>query len=354
MAENVNPERAVHASLSAAIHDAQTLLAFASQSGAGVGDEVVKTVVETASLAAGGHVTEESETAFWKALNMLAKAVAPVSVSSLRATLDPDAGGTTTVFGVAVSRGSLARRAVRWYTGIAILTLLLLLVLQIYWLFGTSLTSDIQKFERDIADADAKLWALQKVASAPQGVPRGASAGKSVDTREHQEIQVLKPRIEDLELRKASAYRLLGIWSGPWESVAGIRSPEVEGEDPAKEKARGRIALHHSSLFVLLEVLQRYFLPLLYGLLGTCVYVLRTLASEIKARTYSEASNIGFRIRLYLGTLGGMVIAWFVSPESSDGLLRSLSPFALAFLSGYSVELLFAAMDRFLSAFTSR
>ncbi len=353
MAENVNPGQAAHPSLSAAIHDAQTLLAFASQSGAAVGDEVVKTIVETASLAAGGSVTEERETAFWKALNTLTKAVAPVSVSSLRATLDPDAGGTTSVFGVAVSRGSPARRAVRWYTGIAIVTLLLLLVLQIYWLFGTSLTSDIQKFNQDIADADAKLWALQKVASAPQGVPRRASAGKSVDTPEDQEIQVLKLQIENLGLRKASAYRLLKVWSGPWEGVAGIVSADGDGDDPAKDEVRENIARQQAS-FVVLEVLLRYFLPLLYGLLGTCVFVLRTLASEIKARTYSEASNIGFRIRLYLGTLGGMVFAWFVTPEAADGLFKSLSPFALAFLAGYSVELLFAAMDRFLTAFTSK
>jgi hypothetical protein len=102
------------------------------------------------------------------------------------------------------------------------------------------------------------------------------------------------------------------------------------------------------------DVLQRYLRPLLYGLLGTCVYVLRTLSSSITSRTYSEACNIGFRIRLYLGMLGGMVIAWFVIPDSKDGLFMSLSPFALAFLAGYGVEVLFAAMDRIISAFATK
>jgi hypothetical protein len=89
-------------------------------------------------------------------------------------------------------------------------------------------------------------------------------------------------------------------------------------------------------------------------LLGSCVYILRTLSAEIRSRTYSEESNIGFQIRLYLGMLGGMVIAWFVAPDASEGLFKSLSPFALAFLAGYSVELLFSAMDKLLSAFTSK
>jgi hypothetical protein len=53
-----------------------------------------------------------------------------------------------------------------------------------------------------------------------------------------------------------------------------------------------------------------------------------------------------------LGMLGGMVVAWFVAPTAADGLFKSLSPFALAFLAGYSIELVFAAMDRFIAAFT--
>ncbi|WP_395011407.1 hypothetical protein [Undibacterium sp.] len=84
------------------------------------------------------------------------------------------------------------------------------------------------------------------------------------------------------------------------------------------------------------------------------MYVLRTLSFEISTCIYTEASNIGFRIRLSLGTLGGMVFAWFVIPEKNDNVLQSLSPFALAFLAGYSVEILFAAMDRFLVAFTNK
>jgi hypothetical protein len=34
-------------------------------------------------------------------------------------------------------------------------------------------------------------------------------------------------------------------------------------------------------------------------------------------------------------------------------MFKAISPFALAFLAGYSVEVLFAAMDRFIAAFSS-
>ena len=43
-----------------------------------------------------------------------------------------------------------------------------------------------------------------------------------------------------------------------------------------------------------------------------------------------------------------------MTPDIADGLFKSLSPFALAFLAGYSIELVFSAMDRFLTAFTSK
>ena len=53
-----------------------------------------------------------------------------------------------------------------------------------------------------------------------------------------------------------------------------------------------------------------------------------------------------------MGTLSGLAITWFFQPTAE--LFKSLSPLAVAFLSGYSVEVLFAAMDRFVGAFSTK
>jgi hypothetical protein len=53
--------------------------------------------------------------------------------------------------------------------------------------------------------------------------------------------------------------------------------------------------------------------------------------------------------RLLLGGLSGLVIGWFIDPSS----VKTASPFALAFVAGYSVELLFSIMDKIIAALSS-
>ncbi|MDQ1277058.1 MAG: hypothetical protein QG555_97 [Thermodesulfobacteriota bacterium] len=102
----------------------------------------------------------------------------------------------------------------------------------------------------------------------------------------------------------------------------------------------------------ILTGLQGYLLPLLTGLLGAWTYTLRSLSSEIRNLTYTGKSRIRYHVRAVLGMLCGLAITWFVQPGAA--ILKSLSSFALAFLAGYSVEILFAVMDRFVGAFSGK
>ena len=52
--------------------------------------------------------------------------------------------------------------------------------------------------------------------------------------------------------------------------------------------------------------------------------------------------------------LGGLAVGWFVTPEQSSGAFMALSPLAMAFLAGYSIELLFTAMDTLIGAFAGK
>lgn len=326
-----------------AIRDAQVILSHTAKMGTTLDPEMVKKIVDIGSLATTQEISVDQEADFWLQKNKLSKAVAPLNIESLHALTAPESGGWI------LGPSSQARKAELRYRWYAIVALFFLLVFQIYWLFGSSVTSEIAKTDKELNEAYAKQLVAKKLV--PQQSTKTKSTGSAVtnsDDTKSEELQVLNAQVETFEMRQQSGYRLLEEWAWPWSWL--VPESNCGNDTKAREEIRMNAARFQTGLTIL-EVFQRYILALLYGFLGACVFVLRTLSDEIKAWTYSETSDIRFRIRLYLGTLGGMVIAWFVAPESSSGLLKSLSPFALAFVAGYNVELLFAAMDKVIAAF---
>jgi hypothetical protein len=114
-----------------------------------------------------------------------------------------------------------------------------------------------------------------------------------------------------------------------------------------------QVALESAS--TALKSMSAYILPLQYGLVGATAYVLRTLGKEISDVTYTVVSNVRFLLRLILGMLSGISIGLILTPEKQPETVVpiAVTPLAMAFLGGYSVELLFSAMDRLISAFSS-
>lgn len=94
-------------------------------------------------------------------------------------------------------------------------------------------------------------------------------------------------------------------------------------------------------------------LPVLYGLLGASVYLLRRYLGQTNLEM---DPNFGMRayLRLGLGGIAGLAIGWFWTPSSAkagmDVASLTTAPFALAFLGGFSIELLFSILDRILAA----
>lgn len=68
--------------------------------------------------------------------------------------------------------------------------------------------------------------------------------------------------------------------------------------------------------------------------------------------TSTPETNTQLQLRLYLGAVSGLAIAWFVNPDTAPSIAKSIAPFALAFLGGYSVEIIFSAMDNLINAFS--
>jgi hypothetical protein len=103
-----------------------------------------------------------------------------------------------------------------------------------------------------------------------------------------------------------------------------------------------------------LEFVAAYLLPVLYGLLGACAFVLRQLCEDVSTLRFADDSRVRYTLRLNIGVLGGLAVGWFIDPTAEGSVVANLSPLALAFVAGYGSDLLFAVLDRIVGAFSTQ
>jgi hypothetical protein len=90
-------------------------------------------------------------------------------------------------------------------------------------------------------------------------------------------------------------------------------------------------------------------LPVLYALLGTCAYLLRTFEQQMAARTFMP--SVANSARFLIAGIGGAVVGLF-SNNFTIAQGTSISPLAIAFLVGYAVDVFFSFLEGLLQAFT--
>ncbi len=107
------------------------------------------------------------------------------------------------------------------------------------------------------------------------------------------------------------------------------------------------------------NLLVSWMLPGLYGLLGACVFLMRDLLRVNGLSTPHGDARIvdllSLLLRVALGGLAGIIIGWFwvptsATPNSSAISVSSIS-FGVAFLAGFSIDSLFALLDRLIKNF---
>jgi hypothetical protein len=89
-----------------------------------------------------------------------------------------------------------------------------------------------------------------------------------------------------------------------------------------------------------------WILPSLFGALGAIIFHLRVILDPLRP----DPGPIRILHRVVLGSLSGMVLAWFWIPESGAGIdLSSIGfgLFALSFIFGFSLDVFFTMLDRF-------
>jgi len=104
------------------------------------------------------------------------------------------------------------------------------------------------------------------------------------------------------------------------------------------------------------NLLVSWMLPGLYGLLGACVFLMRELLVLDKTRSDARIVDmLSLLLRIALGGLAGIIVGWFWVPTSpnpaSSAIEVSSVSFGVAFLAGFSIDSLFALLDRLLKNF---
>jgi hypothetical protein len=297
----------------------------------------IETIVHVNDLLANEKTIGASKQAeFLSAYTRLAQLIIPVTIESLSVFFDKDGNRLNATF---------ADRAVRRYTILAFVTFLLLSATQIFWTVGSGLISDLTDAKSQFDAVSVQFLPYLHLTekwdpSKPMPPP--------LSTEERTTERALGQQVESsLEIMR-------GYYAGlvNWNHLAWHRAARDSSEEPDYQEysfiisagESQQIATDTASAKFALQAIQTFILPLFYGLLGSLIYILRRLSSEIRSVTYLPYND--YRLRIPTGALAGVAIGWMFNSSDVTGPLKSLPPLALAFLAGYSVELLFTGLDR--------
>jgi len=322
--------------------------------------ELLGRLTSARELHSQGQLGKENEVEFFTDFGALTAAFRPVTIGSLQDSQSSSVSSARRYFlcGPFISNPT---SIVRRFSICAILSLVMLLYAQIVWVSGTTIMTEFQKISVQWGKVNEDLAASEK---STESKPSDTNPGIRAQDDEQVKIQILDQRQLDLEQKADAFVSLVDRWGDFTIGSVAL------AEKSSKEAAATRIMSHKTSTDlkfastgIVLNIYSTYFLPLLYGLMGACCYMLREIILQIRQKTFRSDTEMSYWVRLFLGVLAGLAIGWFLrsEPETAAGAtankdvgsVLSLAPMALSFLAGYSVELLFTAMDRLVAAFGS-
>jgi hypothetical protein len=289
------------------------------------------------------------------AFRTLAEAVAPVTPASIQASLKRY-GHPVGLFRKQKSLSTIEITR-RWYYAIA--ACIILFVFQALWIVGSNLLSALPKPPADEETIMARI--ITKASPTEQG----SSDYSPWLIRRRSAVDALTPWVKLTKFLDFDDWKWLH-WHWKWLQWPQPSKPEKHNtntgdpksvqSDPAVPKVALDIIRQDTQITEVknrMDLLQQFILPLLYGWIGALAYILRSLSEQIRLWTYRKENSVLCDLRMLLGMVAGLAIGWFFKPSGTEvNGVGLVSPFALAFLAGYSVDLLFTVMDRVVATFS--
>ena len=319
-------------------------------------------------------ITTEAEVKFSTAYRKLAALMLPVTVESLRDTEDSQVDSNRPFF--KRLQFSKVKQITLLLPLLAIFLILLILGSEIIQSIFISGLQDISAKEKQFEEVALELKEIEKQLTPlseieeftmPEKLSETKNKGLKFEELEVQQSAILSQKsqltkqLQDKQTQLNDKLEELGN-----DIVARLKSlkaiwdnlliyPLFFKRDQHQDEWVGDLELTiliKTKFAIITEVLNRL-LPILYGALGATAYFLRMLIPHIRNRTFNKKHSGSISVRICLGMLSGIAIQWFFSNDQQQAQIfeRALSTSALAFLAGYSVDLLFNIMDRFLVGF---
>jgi hypothetical protein len=339
------------------IEDAQSLMNFAAANAQKIDDDVRDPLIDAADAVARGTPDLASEQSFYKAYEALTAKTAPVTAETLVAstTVLPDWGKLFSRAGFWASCKDLTLG--RFFDALvfAIVLLSACIALNYYSLGSTALqsyrdlTPQYTQAETDYAkDQDLRTLRQESAAKVtPAAADASDLAHKNLLDADRQ-VKQDEANITRIRAQQDSYADRLQRWTRMpcnYRLTAWAMCPSV-GADRLASIDVAETAVTRMSAIIL---------PLLLGWLGAQAFVLRKMASDISTHAFAKSSSIHHIVRISLGALAGVASTWLLTPALVGGdELKHLPPWALAFIAGYGIELVFAFMDRIIAAFVTK
>jgi hypothetical protein len=313
--------------------DADALLYYAVSSGRDVGGAIRDPIVRThRAMTERKPVTTEEEADFLAAYAKLAAMVHPTTAATLRAT----SRSVRRPLLWRLFSQELISDAQRVAYRFGLMALILIVIIGgAEWTrtFINSVVTDQAEYTRVLEELRTTRAAqkrfVEQIALLDRDRQGAADALRASLVRQREELDVRVQLLDDREAglsRRIQAgyetlYRILPFVN--WNELRNVITPVA-------------------------TIAAVLVLPVLYGALGTCAFVLRTVYAEMVDRSFDGRRTGEFMVRIFLGMLSGVSLQWLLVREG-QAIPGGVTPAVLAFLGGYGVELLFAAIDRILS-----
>ena len=390
--------------LDVAMKDVELLVAYIARTGKSVPREVLDSLIAAKHQFATDSWSSQIESEFWFNFNQAIKTISPVTMASLKEVactndyaINRNAKGT---------RSRPEKTIIRYATG-AFISVFLIIVLQTYHLIGINVlekSNDIFE-QRNAVRTEIKQFNADKRNSILLATKDQKLESASIQARLEEELNEsntyvnLKTQENILDQQFDANRMLLYDWNTIWrlgskieyqlsaydsymynknihdrEQVANalkkahsegmllednlpLEDGKIEEHDPEVEysftdleakreldKARSVYFKNSLSAQFVIDLLQIYLLPLLYGCLGAYAFTLRTVSLALKEEVFTRKDGFNYNLRIILGAVSGIAIGLFFNGDN-DSIEGSFSPMALAFLVGYNVEVLFSLLD---------
>jgi hypothetical protein len=353
------------------VRDAESLLEYAAANAKEIDDEIRNPLLTVAESVARGTPDLGNEQAFFRAYEALTTKTSPVTAETLVAsrTVLPDWGRLFSMAGFwETCREVTIGRFLDAF--VFILILVTTCIALNYYSLGSKSLDRYRDLSVNWTKTIAELNKDKEILMLSQEAASRNEAKTSASTQDAQGLDLARKGLLDAQRqvdeeettvsRIAKETDFLADWLLDWSRkpcrywiTKWALCPMSNKADTAGKDTASFIKVEAARTDVLR--LSEVVLPLLLGWLGAHAFVLRKMASDINGRSFDKSSSLHHIVRVSLGALAGVASTWLLTPELVGGdQLKHLPPWALAFIAGYGIELVFAFMDRIIAAFASK